>query len=609
MSSFIKIGRPRLSASPNPRDMSCSRRHVTNALAPLRREQRLRTPATVAPFAGAVAHPWAQASRSCRRFSAHRPSKGFFRSYSQRFSQKPKTMHELDQTTATKERASPEPDRTPPWRATNKVMDYYDSHSFIDLEKEYRRPVGPEVQFHPSEPKFNREIHQTQGPLPLEGYTPDAESIKIFFKHNAWEYSMELSKLYLRDLCQCSKCVSPSTGRKTFATFDIPAVPRLRDPDTESIRLSADGGLEITWEDDFLTGGRHTSVYSGEFLTRLAKTDGHGMYRYARPRRLLWDNDKFRHDMESRAITYRDWMEGGPEFAQAVLDLHEYGLVFMRGVPRSRQSVERIAEKMGNLQSTIRGLTWDAITQPEAEHVVGDNQRIRLHQDLLYCSHPPQVKFLHCLENECQGGVSLFSDGLHAAWELGRMDRPAYDTLTNQLITYAYQRAGHCLVKRRHVIQSNQNRQPPSISWSPTFQGPFSISKHRKPVGPDPIRFDARKQAEAEPERGALRVWCRAARAFAEILESPENVLQYRLQPGDCVIIDNTRILHGRTEVDASVGLRHLRGAYVDSQALHSTFVRISEEGSLRRKEPISSPSPRRRRAGNAPSGSELENS
>lgn len=583
--------------------MSCSRRHVSNALAPLRREQRLLHPATMALFAGAAASPWAQASGSCWKLNARQPSKGFHRSYAL----KPGKIIRMDQVTDTKESASPEaenstPWSTSPWRAAKGSLSrrerrrrWLDSitvgiSGLSDFTELHPRRVGPEVRFDQSEPNFNSETYQTQGSFALEGYTSDAENIKIYFRPlrvSSWRDPVELSKLYLRDICQCSKCVSPSTGRKTFATCDIPAVPRLRDPSTESIRLSADGGLEITWEDDFLTGDAHTSVYSQDFLRRLASYDGK-TYHYTRPKRVLWDNAKFRHDVESRVITYRDWMEGGLEFAQALVDLDQHGLLFMRGVPKSRHSVQMVAEKIGNLQSTYRGLTWDTISQPEAKHVAGDNQGIRLHQDLLYYSNPPQVKFLHCLENECQGGVSLFSDGLHVASELNRKDPLAFKTLGNQLVTYWYQRAGHYYVRRRHVIDSRPDGEPQSISWSPAFQGPFRIREHLRPLGPDsrPRLFDFRTQQDAELGNGALRVWCTAARAFKDILESPENLLEYRLQPGDCVIFDNMRILHGRTEVDASAGLRHLRGAYVDAQTMYSAFVSVKEKGLLRRKKP-----------------------
>lgn len=604
--------------------MSCSRRHVINALAPLRREQRLRHPATMALFAGATASPWAQASGSCWKFNARRPAKGFQRSYALKRRKIVRKVR-IDQPMNTQESASPEAEITPPWRAakgslmetldrmgllldrteflpprgTREGLDLRGISDLSDLTELHPPRVGPEVRFDQSDPNFNPETRHAQGSFALEGYTSDAENIKIYFRPlrvSSWRDPVELSKLYLRDICQCSKCVSPSTGRKTFATCDIPAVPRLRDPSTESIRLSADGGLEITWEDDFLTGDAHTSVYSQDFLRRLASYDGK-TYHYTRPKRVLWDNAKFRHDVESRVITYRDWMEGGLEFAQALVDLDQHGLLFMRGVPKSRHSVQMVAEKIGSLQSTYRGLTWDTISQPGEKHVADANQGVRLHQDLLYYSDPPRVKFLHCLENECQGGVSLFSDGLHVALELNQKDPLAFRTLGDQLVTYWYQRAGRYYVRRRHVIESRPDGEPQSISWSPAFQGPFRIREHRKPLGPDsrPRLFDVRTQQDAELGNGALRVWCTAARAFKDILESPENLLEYRLQPGDCVIFDNMRILHGRTEVDASAGLRHLRGAYVDAQTMYGAFVSVNEKGLLRRKKsssPLSSLSP-----------------
>jgi gamma-butyrobetaine dioxygenase len=40
-------------------------------------------------------------------------------------------------------------------------------------------------------------------------------------------------------------------------------------------------------------------------------------------------------------------------------------------------------------------------------------------------------------------------------------------------------------------------------------------------------------------------------------------MLTFRLAPGDCVVFDNTRILHARTGF-ASTGSRHLQGWYAD---------------------------------------------
>jgi gamma-butyrobetaine dioxygenase len=46
-------------------------------------------------------------------------------------------------------------------------------------------------------------------------------------------------------------------------------------------------------------------------------------------------------------------------------------------------------------------------------------------------------------------------------------------------------------------------------------------------------------------------------------------MVTFTLAPGDCVIFDNTRLLHARTAF-ASAGARHLQGCYADIDALQS---------------------------------------
>ena len=44
-----------------------------------------------------------------------------------------------------------------------------------------------------------------------------------------------------------------------------------------------------------------------------------------------------------------------------------------------------------------------------------------------------------------------------------------------------------------------------------------------------------------------------AYRAFAEIVMRPELLLTFRLEPGDCLIFDNVRLLHARTAFRAGL--------------------------------------------------------
>ena len=66
------------------------------------------------------------------------------------------------------------------------------------------------------------------------------------------------------------------------------------------------------------------------------------------------------------------------------------------------------------------------------------------------------------------------------------------------------------------------------------------------------------------------QAWYQAYRLFARILKRPQLELVFRLEPGDCVVMQNDRTLHGRTAFDPGRGRRHLQGCYIDGDAMES---------------------------------------
>ena len=54
------------------------------------------------------------------------------------------------------------------------------------------------------------------------------------------------------------------------------------------------------------------------------------------------------------------------------------------------------------------------------------------------------------------------------------------------------------------------------------------------------------------------------------ILQRPELTVRFGLEPGDCVVFDNTRLMHSRTGF-AATGQRHLQGCYADIDGAEST--------------------------------------
>lgn len=561
--------------------MPARARRVANAPAALRQWQRFRQPGALALLPGPAISICARRSFSSGRHHglSMRGLMGWLRGKAE----PPPAEKQPKQTTtapgsAARDKANPamvleQPERimNPTWRGSP-----YGASPFAKSpsSKQWKSPSA--------------KSHRQQTGR-LESYASDSANIYLTFgRPNAKSErrNIRMSKLYLRDACQCGACVSQTTGLKSFATCDIPTVPQLVEPQTEGIKVSEDGGLEITWADDFLTQGNHVSVYPLHLLRRLVAYNGR-THLYIEPKRTLWDSATFKAHMDSHPVSYDEFMSDGPEFGQAVYDILKYGLVFIQGVPEHKNAMKYIGDRLGGFQSVTFPAMWHTTSDPHKRfgHVSHSNEIPCLHHDLVYCSDIPKLQILHCLHNDSQGGESLFSDGVRAALELKHGDPFSYMMLARHHVTFHYHSKNQRLAFQRPVIKTiGDSQHPGEISWSPPLQGPFRLNDHGRPAcEKDPVPSSLMPSRHREPT--TLEAWSQAAKAFKASVEAPGNVLRHRLMPGECVIIDNRRILNGRTEYAATTGYRFLRGGYVDKQSLSSTLMALNTRGLLPHEE------------------------
>ncbi|KAK8004069.1 hypothetical protein PG989_003788 [Apiospora arundinis] len=340
-----------------------------------------------------------------------------------------------------------------------------------------------------------------------------------------------LDRHWLRDGCACSACVDPHSGQKNFGTTDVPL-----DLPISSCQRTKSGDLEIVWQNDFLTSGResHTSTYPAEQVQSIL---GSSNTVPALPRKILWDKERINKDL--MFVEYDDWMKNDEAVNAGVRMLHTHGILFIRNAPHSEESVISMSSRIGNLKETLYGRTWDVRSKPEAENVAYTSSFLGLHQDMLYLKDPPRLQLLHCLQNSCEGGESLFSDANLAAYLIKIGSAEITESLRKQEIKYHYKKHGHFYENYHPVVNENQH-----VRWSPPFQAPFTSREYTK-----------------ESSKGR-RKWVSAVRKFQELLEKEEFLFEYKMNPGDCVIFDNLRVVHGRRAFDTSVGSRWLKGTY-----------------------------------------------
>jgi gamma-butyrobetaine dioxygenase len=88
------------------------------------------------------------------------------------------------------------------------------------------------------------------------------------------------------------------------------------------------------------------------------------------------------------------------------------------------------------------------------------------------------------------------------------------------------------------------------------------------------VRLNHRSLELRAGDAERLETWYDAYLRFYERLHADGCAFERRLAPGELVIFDNRRILHGRRAFQRG-GERWLRGAYADADGLHATLARL----------------------------------
>ncbi|KAI1619018.1 gamma-butyrobetaine dioxygenase [Exophiala viscosa] len=385
-----------------------------------------------------------------------------------------------------------------------------------------------------------------------------------------------ISPILVRDACKCSQCIDSSDKQRNFSYSDIPSDTSFRD-----VQLDEKTGIvKVRWNNDIPSASPdHTSTFDHETIANLTAIYRHQQrYKLTKRPLRLWDQKSFQRD--TSRIDFNDYMTHGPTFANAMHLLWRDGLLFLDGVPETEDSVAQIVNRIGPLQQTFYGPTWDVRSVPNAKNVAYTSKYLSFHMDLLYMRDPPGFQFLHCVHNTCEGGESRFADTFKALDQLiSEYGTEYFDALRNFLIRYEYDNDGFFYSDQKPtVMDRGKVDEPPRqimfaqheqlirdvgrVFWSPPFVGYI--------------------EPQASEKEHALFV--KASKAFSDIMEQQQNVVEEKMDSGTCVIFDNLRVVHARNAFNMNSGKRWLRGAYLNRQDFISKAVSVVDDMPMMRK-------------------------
>lgn len=350
-----------------------------------------------------------------------------------------------------------------------------------------------------------------------------------------------LHPLWLRDRSVEPGQIDPTNRQRLYSPLDVPA-----DLGVESCAMH-DGAVVIEFTDG------HRATYDVGALAEAVGWDADGE---SPPSPEPWS-------VPIDPLPYVDWAAIGwdaessdPDSVLAYLTaFFRHGFAVLRGTPTELGTVRRVADRLGYISGNNFGWVFDVRAEASPTDLAYTPIALPAHTDQPYRRPVPGIQLLHCLRNDAPGGDSTLVDGSAAASALAADDPEAHAALAGVETEWRYDTGTDTVVGRGRVLEYDEDGRFRRIRFSTKLDSPV-------------------------PRPGAdLDAYYRGRRRLAEWLDHPDHQVVFRLEPGDVVVFDNHRLLHGRTAFDPSLGGRHLQGCYIDHDG-PDTMYRLTVRGS-----------------------------
>lgn len=240
---------------------------------------------------------------------------------------------------------------------------------------------------------------------------------------------------------------------------------------------------------------------------------------------------------------------------QWLKSLYRYGFAKMTGGKIESGALIKIADLFGYVRKTNYGKWFEVRSEINAINLAYTNLGLQAHTDNPYRDPVPTIQILYCLENSASGGDSTVVDGFNAAIRLKDENPDYFNLLSKYCARFEYNGdKGAHLQSRRPIIELSPDGELIAIRFNNRSAAPITDVPYED-----------------------MENYYKAYRAFSDIINDPILAVNFKLNPGECFIVDNTRVLHARTAYSGA-GTRWLQGCYVDKDGLLSTISTMLEK-------------------------------
>jgi len=345
--------------------------------------------------------------------------------------------------------------------------------------------------------------------------------------------------VWLRDHLQCSDFFDSNTKERL-----VDAHTYLTNTQPNEINIK-NGNLNILWpgekmQSEYSAQWLHSNSYSKKCLNSKKESFLES---------IDWQFNSFE---EVARFDYQKIFKDNNVAYQLLNHFCNNGFSFIENAPQKPGVVKEITNWLGYLREVSFGDVRDIKNEAGSLNVAFTSREAKPHIDGTNYIHPYVVQFLHCIQNQAEGGNSNIVDGFAMANNLKKINQSAFDTLTKVKVKYKIGAGEHDMSHSAPVIELDR-------------EGKLYL-----------IRFSNQQRRELSIPFEDIENFYFSYNLFSKMVNDPTNQLKFRFQPGNILMFNNLRILHAREAFNLNSGLRHLQLASTDIEMVYSRLRRLS---------------------------------
>lgn len=374
-----------------------------------------------------------------------------------------------------------------------------------------------------------------------------SEAVIVFDEsslHLTWPDGMTSTypAIWLRDHSHDATAMHPVTRQRQLRPRDLDPSIRIVEAGLVSTRSPSERAVRISWSND-----EPVSELPLHFLHTFRRPAVPVARLEIEPR--LWDASSIG---ETPTVPYERIMDCEDGVVEWLTQVAVHGFCIASGTPPTATATEALLRRIGYLRESVFGGFWVFTADLSRADTAYTDLELAPHTDGTYSHDAPGLQLLHCLEFDGAGGLSTMVDGFQVA-DMLRVDQPdLHQTLRTVPVPGQYLGDGAHLVATRPILRYDHDDRLVQVSYNHADRAPIRL-----------------------PDVDMLRFYD-AIRVFDRLVDDPDLQWRHRLAPGEAMLFDNWRILHGRT---AYTGSRTMCGAYLNHEDFESRLRRSSAGG------------------------------